>query len=371
MDKGKICWGEKPHDSRQRLRRHIPAAPPKRSTKDTGSSAQIGVARVDVVVPCYNYAHLLQECVESVLSQEGVDVRVLILDDASTDDTQAVGEDLSDRDKRVVYRRHKVNLGHIATYNEGIAWADRDFFLLLSADDYLLPGALRGSAQLMLDQPCIGFTFGNAIIAQPDGTTQRFNPRGTSNVKSSFVYSGREFIRLCGATNIVPTPTAVTRTALQKYVGGYRKELPHAGDMEMWFRLASYANVGFVNKDHAVYRRHQSNMSLQYFMDDILPDLRQRKKAIELLFKHASPSIRKDEALRRFLAKELGREAIRQASAAFNRSDIVAAAAIQRFALAVYPEGRNSLPWIKLAIKQIVGPRWWNLLNSTRRRTVE
>ena len=360
-----------PDDNHQRLPSHIPAAGRDLHTKTTGGTAQTPFARVDVVVPCYNYAHLLQECVESVLSQAGVDVRVLILDDASTDDTQAVGEGLRDRDKRVVYRRHKVNLGHIATYNEGIEWADRDFFLLLSADDYLLPGALGGSAQLMLDRPSVGFTFGNAIIAQPDGTTQRFNPAGTSSVKGSIVYSGQQFIRLSGATNIVPTPTAVTRTELQKYVGGYRKELPHAGDMEMWLRLASYADVGFVNEDHAVYRRHQSNMSLQYYMNDILPDLRQRSKAIEMVFKHASPGIREDEALRRFLAKELGKEAIRQASAAFNKSDVLAAAAIQRFALAVYPEGRNSLPWIKLALKQIVGPRWWNFLNSTHRRTVE
>src|SRR6185312_15605269 len=41
---------------------------------------------VDVVVPCYNYARFLQECVGSVLSQDGVDVRVLIIDDASIDD---------------------------------------------------------------------------------------------------------------------------------------------------------------------------------------------------------------------------------------------------------------------------------------------
>lgn len=371
MDENKACWEKMPGDSLQRWRWQAAAAPQAHVAEAAVGSAQTRFARIDVVVPCYNYAHLLRECVESVLSQVGVDVRVLILDDASPDDTHAVGTDLSYRDKRVIYRRHKVNLGHIATYNEGIDWAEGDLFLLLSADDYLLPGALGRSAQLMLDQPNVGFTFGNAIIAKPDGTTQRFDPAGTSSVKDFRVYSGAEFIRLSGATNIVPTPTAVTRTELQKYVGGYRRELPHAGDMEMWFRLASHANVGFINRDHAVYRRHETNMSLKYCVDDILPDLRQRKKAIELLFQHATSGIRDDETLRRFLAKELGREAIGQASAAFNKFDIAAAAAIQRFASEVYPEGRNSLPWIKLALKQLVGPRWWNVFNSTYRRSVE
>lgn len=334
-----------------------------------GGSAQSRLARIDVVVPCYNYAHLLRECVESVLSQVGVDIRVLILDDASPDETQAVGTDLS-RDKRVIYLRHKVNRGHIATYNEGIDWADSDFFLLLSADDYLLPGALGRAAQLMADQPSIGFTFGNAIIARPDGTTQHLNPIGANSIENTVVYSGVEFIRLSGATNIVPTPTAVTRTELQKRVGGYLKELPHTGDMEMWLRLASHAKVGFINKDQAVYRRHEANMSLKYCLDDILPDLRQRQKAIELFFQRAAPNIREDEALRRFLAKKLGREAIAQAGAAFNRSDIDAVVAMQRFALEVCPEGRNSLPWMKLALKQIVGPRWWSALNSKYQRSV-
>ena len=47
------------------------------------------MSRVDVIVPCYNYGRFLRECVESVLSQP-VDVRVLIIDDASTDDTPQV-----------------------------------------------------------------------------------------------------------------------------------------------------------------------------------------------------------------------------------------------------------------------------------------
>ncbi|MGO7624499.1 glycosyltransferase family 2 protein, partial [Rhizobium ruizarguesonis] len=78
----------------------------------------------------------LEECVGSVLSQAGVDVRVLILDYCSPDNTPEVGMALASRDKRVTYRRHTANKGHISTYNGGIEWAGGDLFLLLSADDY-------------------------------------------------------------------------------------------------------------------------------------------------------------------------------------------------------------------------------------------
>src|SRR5208337_1578043 len=82
------------------------------------------VSTVDVVIPCYNYARYLRRCVQSVLSQSGVDVRVLVIDDASSDDTPQVGNDLAGSDSRVEFRRHEVNRGHIATYNEGlIGWS--------------------------------------------------------------------------------------------------------------------------------------------------------------------------------------------------------------------------------------------------------
>ena len=60
------------------------------------------------------------------------------------DDSEKVGTELASRDPRILYRRHLVNRGHIATYNEGIEWAEGDYLLVLSADDLLTPGALGG-----------------------------------------------------------------------------------------------------------------------------------------------------------------------------------------------------------------------------------
>src|SRR5271167_2052829 len=83
---------------------------------------------VDVVVPCYNYARYLRDCVQSVLSQTGVAVRVLVIDDASPDNTLQVGQDLAASDPRVEFRRHAVNKGHIATYNEGLLdWSTAEY----------------------------------------------------------------------------------------------------------------------------------------------------------------------------------------------------------------------------------------------------
>jgi glycosyltransferase involved in cell wall biosynthesis len=107
------------------------------------------VSAVDVVIPCSNYARFLERCVSSVLEQPGVDVRVLIIDDTSKDDSEAVGRKLAAADSRVEFRRHEVNKGHIATYNEGLlGWASAEYCLLLSADDVLRGRARPGNARV-------------------------------------------------------------------------------------------------------------------------------------------------------------------------------------------------------------------------------
>jgi glycosyltransferase involved in cell wall biosynthesis len=51
--------------------------------------------RVDVIIPCYNYSCFLYHCVNSVLNQAGVDVRVLVIDDASPDNTAEIAAALA------------------------------------------------------------------------------------------------------------------------------------------------------------------------------------------------------------------------------------------------------------------------------------
>lgn len=89
------------------------------------------MSSVDVIVPCYRYGHFLRQCVESVLNQSMRNVRVLIIDDTSPDNTAEVAAELAKEDPRVTFVRHSVNKGHIATYNEGIDWASSEYMLIL------------------------------------------------------------------------------------------------------------------------------------------------------------------------------------------------------------------------------------------------
>jgi glycosyltransferase involved in cell wall biosynthesis len=234
------------------------------------------MSSVDIVVPCFRYGHFLRECVESVLTQSGPELRVIIIDDASPDNTAEVAQELLCSDPRVDYVRHTSNQGLIATANEGIAWARADYMLLLSADDYLLPGALSRSVDLMDDHPFVAFTFGGAIVL--DQKLGKRSRRRTGVGSRTHVLSGLDFIVLNGAKNIVLSPTVVVRASLQKRLGGYLADLPYASVMEMWLRLAAHGDVGVIAADQAVYRSHSANMSSEPSREQ---DLLQRKAAIE------------------------------------------------------------------------------------------
>ena len=213
------------------------------------------MSRVHIVVPCYKYGRFLRDCVTSVLTQEGVEVRVLIIDDCSPDNTEEVGRQLASEDSRVEFRRHATNSGHITTYNEGlIDWAGGDYCLLLSADDMLVAGALQRAARLMDLHPDVGLTYGK-VINTPHPEHEHCETGGGYAAR---VVNGLDFLKCTcvEGENIVPTPTAVIRTSLQHRIGGYRPELSHAGDMEMWLRCGAHGSIGIIEAYQAYYRVH-------------------------------------------------------------------------------------------------------------------
>ena len=275
------------------------------------------MSSVSVVIPCYKYGHFLEEAVSSVLDdQEGVDVRVLIIDDASPDESAAVARAIAARDPRVQVIVHETNRGNIATFNEGLLeWADGDYCLLMSADDRATPGALRRAADLLDAHPQVGFVYGRATWTT-DGEPL---PRARTRVRGWSVWAGQWWLgrRFQQAENPINSPEIIVRTSLQKRVGGYDPALPHAADMEMYMRLAVHADVGFLRGvDQAYYRVHQENMSNSV---SALMDLRQRRSVVEVVLDRYGDRLADCEHLSDIVHRQLSREALWAAGRVYDR----------------------------------------------------
>jgi glycosyltransferase involved in cell wall biosynthesis len=321
---------------------------------------------IDVVVPCYGYGHFLRTCVESVLEQTEMDVRVLIIDDASPDNTSEVAAGLASEDCRVSWLRHSLNQGHIATYNEGISRATADYLLILSPDDYVLPGSLHRATALMESNKRIAFTFGAAFILHCDTGTKYLDQRVRCS-GSTRVMTGYEFIKESGHICLVNTPTAIVRTRLQQAVGGYNPELPHSGDVEMWLRLAAHGDIGYVSVPQAVYRRHAANMSLAYYADGGLQDFRQRAAALNCFFAEYSEAIPRGRQLQRRISYSLSSNAIDLASMYWERGR-EHSEALLHFAQHTCVYSRFSMSFLKFSLKRCLGSRRYSALRSLRQR---
>lgn len=308
-----------------------------------------------MIVPCYDYGRFLPQCVGSVLAQEGVDVSVLVIDDASPDGSARVALELAARDPRVRAVCHERNRGHIATYNEGLAWADGDYLLLLSADDHLTPGALARAAALMDAHPAVGLVYGRAVPHTGQGPY--VGPLSSSADRR--IVPGREWIaeRCRLMDNPVPTPTAVVRTRLQHEVGGYREDSPYAGDLEMWLRLAAYADVAEVDAHQAIYRQHGSNMSVEW-TTALKGTFEHSRRAYESVLDEHAAAIPDARALRHVVRREVARRALRMATNRYCRGDFEPGIVpwLEAHADEVYPGCRRLPEWWGLQLCKRLGP---------------
>ncbi len=272
---------------------------------------------VSVVIPCYRYGHFLDAAVRSVLDdQPGVDVRVLIIDDASPDDSADVARGIAARDPRVEVIVHETNRGNIATFNEGLLdWADGDYCLLLSADDRATPGALGRARDLLDAHPEVGFVYGRALWVS-DGDPL---PPARTRVRGWSVLSGQRWLehRFRQAENPITSPEIVVRTELHQRVGGYDPELPRAADMEIYMRFAAHADVGFIRgADQAFYRLHGENMSSAV---SALMDLVQRRSVFEVVLERYRARLEEPGHLSDLVHRQLGREALWAAARVHDR----------------------------------------------------
>jgi glycosyltransferase involved in cell wall biosynthesis len=320
------------------------------------------MSRVDVIVPCYNYGEMLEACVRSVLDQHDVDVRVLVMDDGSTDSTEHVGRRLAAADPRVEYRRHAVNHGHIATYNEALELVTGDYCMVLSADDLLTPGALVRATRVMDAHRNVGLCYGRDI------TFQYVPPVAASRQTSHCSYrimGYLEFLeRSCrlGHTPI-QSPTAIVRTSLHREIGDYRPELPHSGDTEIWLRMAAHADVCELDADQAFRRLHAHNMSLLYAP---IHRLEEQQKAFDAHFERYRDSRPAIAELERIARRTIAEKAMWSAAHAFDAGDSAACEAFLAFAARTCADVESSRPWRRLRWKRRIGSALWRRLAPIR-----
>lgn len=158
---------------------------------------------ISILIPAYNTAQYLAECIESILSQTYPNIEVIIIDDGSTDDTFAVAEGYLERDSRirVIHTDHN---GVAETRNACLAAAGGDYILFVDSDDWIDKDTCRNLIELAVSRQA-DIVFSGMNIIRTDGTNCLFGVRSSNFPVGSDTIDGIDyFIRMVETGNSYP-----------------------------------------------------------------------------------------------------------------------------------------------------------------------
>ncbi len=262
--------------------------------------------QVTFVVPCYKLAHLLPDCVSSILAQTYQDYEILIMDDCSPDETPRVARSFTD--PRVEHIRNEPNLGHLRNYNKGIELAKGKYIWLISADDCLRsPDVLRRYVKLLDANPEIGYVFCSAMRLEDGEVKELLNYSVQS--PNDEVMDGRRFLRRLIYANTVVAPSAMARKECYEKVSMFPLNMPWGGDWYLWCVFALRYDVAYFAEPMVCYRRHPLSMT-NHLMNDHIDSCSGEDIELPWIIKKEAKKLGYESVVkhcRRAIAREYGR----------------------------------------------------------------
>ncbi len=131
--------------------------------------------KVSVIIPTYNRAKFLPNAVRSIINQKYSNIEIIIVDDGSSDNTQAVVNSLQAKYSNIIYCHNKRTKGPSGARNTGIIKSSGDYISFLDSDDTWLDGNLTNGLKVLNKHPEIDVLFGNYSIVDFDTRKHQYN----------------------------------------------------------------------------------------------------------------------------------------------------------------------------------------------------
>lgn len=234
---------------------------------------------VTAVIPTFRRPRLLKRAIQSVLDQDGVPLQVCVYDNASDDETADVVADFASKDDRIIYYRHRVNVGGLANFEFGMSRVDTSYFSLLSDDDYLLPGFYRRALDGLFSAPEAMCWAGTTLNVDEHGTI--YDARVQAWPREGTFTPPEGFMRMTGGMAPVWTGVLFRREVLDK-IGMFDTALLGPSDLEYLLRLA--AKYPFIVEKYpsAVFTLNSASFSATQPMASFWPGWKRMLQKLEM-----------------------------------------------------------------------------------------
>ena len=207
---------------------------------------------VSVIIPTYNRERLIARSVKSVLNQTYRDFEIIIVDDASTDNTEEVISSFND--ERIRYLRHDKNRGEAAARNTGIKLARGEYIASQDSDDEWLPEKLGKQIELFKNtSPKVGVVYTG--FWKIENNEKTYIPFSWVNQKDGDIH--KELLK----GNFIGSPVALVRKECFKKVGMFDEKHFHLVDWEMWLRVSKYYHFKYIDEPLVVAYYRSDNVS--------------------------------------------------------------------------------------------------------------
>lgn len=203
---------------------------------------------MSVVIAAYNAGAFIEQAVCSILDQPGLEFEIVIVDDASTDNTAAILAGMNDSRLTVARLPERANVS--AVRNRAMPYVRAPWLCVFDADDVMLPNTLAPYAAAITKQPDAAWGYCGLHIVD-----EQLKPKGMI-MRNPFDLL--RFLRV----NLIPHPMALIKRDLFLKIGGYDESLRANVDYDLWMRMLEYARPLFHNQCCVLYRRHSGAIGM-------------------------------------------------------------------------------------------------------------
>ncbi len=225
------------------------------------------------MIPAWNSEQFLAETLDSVLAAGlAAGAQIEVVDDGSSDSTPQIVAAYARRG--VHHHRNDRQLGATANFNQCVRRARGHYVHVLHADDRVLPGFYAALEQAFMESECLAAFCRSDYI---DATGTVF----TTTRSEAATGSWSDALATLSISNRIRPPAIAVRRSAYETVGGYREDLHHAADWEMWVRLARNGPLWFENAVHAQYRVHSEQDTSTHLLT--AANITERVEALEMI----------------------------------------------------------------------------------------
>lgn len=218
---------------------------------------------VSICIPTYNAEKTVMSTLQSILNQTYHNLEILVIDNASTDNTLSLLQQTND--PRLVVRRNERNIGGEQNWSKCTQLTSGEYIAIFHADDLYLPNMIEKQVQAFQDNPSVGAVFTLASHINDRGEVIGYSKLPSELRGKRIYYLPEIFLSILRNGNSLMCPSCMVRGKLYKELAPFDYDsFGTSSDLDMWLRILEKCPIAIIEEKLMCYRVSTTHGSYQF-----------------------------------------------------------------------------------------------------------